>query len=199
MMQAIRAKVHNQSMGPSFLAQIQAVAHQIVITGIPYSARNMDVPLTFTVMKELIQKMGMSTQDCEYLRPMDAFDIQKGASENMVIIASLRNAQAADQLFKNASRIPKTIKISRSVPKKYQDKYKDFRKIASQWSRMRSPEGQSLKRSRITFEEGWMVLYYSERIGQNTWTNWKISQTFYPPPEDKPPPLLPQEANKTSS
>ena len=83
----------------------------------------------------------------------------------MVIIASFRNAQAADQIFKNASRIPRTIKISRSVPRAYQDKYKDFRKIAGQWARMRSPEGQPLKRSKITFEEGWMVLYYSERLG----------------------------------
>ena len=159
-----------------------------MIHGIPYAARHLDLPLAQVVVTEMLSKMNLPPQDLEYLKPVDAHDVNKGANENMTIIAHFRNAQAVNQILKFAARIPRGITITKSVPPIYRKQYTEFRKVCSKWSKMLDPNRSRTRRSKITFENGWMILSYSERSGHNTWTPWKTYDTFYPPAEHNPPP-----------
>ena len=136
----------------------------------------------------MLAKMNLSPQDLEYLKPVDAHDINKGAEDYMTIIAHFRNAQAVSQILKVATRIPRGITITKSLPPAYRKQYAEFRKVCSKWSKMQDPNRVRIRRSKITFENGWMILSYSERTGHNTWTPWKKHDTFYPPLEHNPPP-----------
>ena len=107
----------------------------------------------------------------------------------MTIIVHFRNPQAVNQILKFASRIPRGITVTRSVPPIYQRTYREFRKTWSKWSKMEDPNKTKVKKSKITLKNGWMALSYSERTGHNTWTPWKTFDTFYTPPEHNPPPL----------
>ena len=82
LIQIIKSQIQQETMGPSYQAQILSYANQIVINGIPYSARNLDIPLAQTVVREMLSKMNFSPQDLEYLRPVDAHDVSKGGAEN---------------------------------------------------------------------------------------------------------------------
>ena len=184
----IKAQLQQETLGPSYQAEILSYSNQLVIQGIPYSARNSDLPLAHTVVTEMLAKMNLSSQDLEYLKPVDAHDINKGAEENMTIVAHFRNSQAVSQILKAAARIPRGITITKSLPPAYRKQYTEFRKVCSKWSKMQDPNRVRIRRSKITFENGWMILSYSERIGHNTWTPWKKYDTFYPPLEHIPPP-----------
>ena len=50
LIQVVKAQIQQETMGPSCQAQILNYANQIVINGIPYSARNLDIPLAQTVV-----------------------------------------------------------------------------------------------------------------------------------------------------
>ena len=187
LIQTIKAQLQQETLGPSYQAEILSYSNQVVIHGIPYSARNLDLPLAQTIVTEMLAKMNLTPQDLEYLKPVDAHDVNKGANENMTIIAHFRNAQAVNQILKFATRIPRGITITKSLPPIYRKQYSEFRKVCSKWSKMMDPNKTRTRRSKITFENGWMVLSYSERTGHNTWTPWKRYDTFYPPPEHNPP------------
>ena len=178
LVQTIKAQIQQETLGPSYQAEILSYSNQIVIHGIPYSARNLDLPLAQTVVTEMLSKMNLTPQDLEYLKPVDAHDVNKGANENMTIIAHFRNAQAVNQILKFAARIPRGITITKSVPPIYRKQYTEFRKVCSKWSKMLDPNRSRTRRSKITFENGWMILSYSERSGHNTWTPWKTYDTF---------------------
>ena len=188
LIQTIKTQLQQETLGPSYQADILSYSNQLVINGIPYSARNLDLPLAQTVVTEMLAKMNLPPQDLEYLKPVDAHDINKGGNENMIIIAHFRNAQAVNQILKAAARIPRGITITKSLPPTYRKKYTEFRKVCSQWSKMIDPNRQRTRKSKITFENGWMILSYSEKTGHDTWTPWKKYDTFYPPPEHFPPP-----------
>ena len=188
LVQTIKAQLQQETLGPSYQAEILAYSNQLVIQGIPYAARNADLPLAHTVVTEMLSKMNLSQQDLEYLKPVDAHDINRGAEELMTIVAHFRNAQAVNQILKAAARIPRGITITKSLPPAYRKQYTEFRKVCSRWSKMQDPNRMRTRRSKITFENGWMILSYSERTGHNTWTPWKTYDTFYPPLEHTPAP-----------
>ena len=120
LIQIIKSQIQQETMGPSYQAQILSYANQIVINGIPYSARNLDLPLAQTVVTEMLAKMNLTPQDLEYLKPIDTHDVNKGAAETMTIIAHFKNPQAVNQILKFASRIPRGITVTKSVPPIYQ-------------------------------------------------------------------------------
>ena len=139
LIQTIKTQLQQETLGPSYQADILSYSNQLVINGIPYSARNLDLPLAQTVVTEMLAKMNLPPQDLEYLKPVDAHDINKGGNENMIIIAHFRNAQAVNQILKAAARIPRGITITKSLPPTYRKKYTEFRKVCSQWSKMIDP------------------------------------------------------------
>ena len=48
LIQTIKAQLQQETLGPSYQAEILSYSNQLVIHGIPYAARNLDLPLAQT-------------------------------------------------------------------------------------------------------------------------------------------------------
>merc|ERR1711954_59762 len=149
-------------------------------------------------ISNILKPMSLNTEDKAKTTPISVFDANKGkdTANTHFLICTFSSRQAISLIKKNAKKIPKPVRFCPKVPLQYTATLNEFLKTQGQIRLLRDKDGISLAKTKITTNEGHLVLENSDRVGDSFSPFYPI-ESFIPQTAESVPSTTPTPHQKT--
>ena len=137
----------------------------------------------------ILQPMNANWEDKAMMTPTAVIDLNRNKPDfnSHLLLCSFGSMEGISLIKRNASNIPRGVTFNLSVPTPYSPHLNQFLKQQKALRMIKDKDGNTLVRSRISKNQGYLILETSDRINEDNWSAYCTKASFIPSSDETVP------------
>ena len=126
--------------------------------------------------------MNISWEDRAKMTLVSVIDLNRNKPdfESHLLLCSFSSIEGISLVKRYAPKLPRGVSFNLRVPTPYSPHLNNFLKEQKALRLIRNKDGEVLVRSKISINQGHLILETSDRISEDNWTNYRTKASFIP-------------------
>ena len=139
--------------------------------------------------KFILQPMNANWEDKAMMIPIAVVDLNRSKPDynSHLLLCTFGSLEGISLIKRNASRIPRGVTFNLSVPTPYSPHLNQFLKQQKALRMIKDKDGNTLVRSKISKNQGYLILETSDRINEDNWSPYTTKASFIPSSDETVP------------
>ena len=191
--EAINARVQEIMKQKDFEAhwqrELDKSAHKLVFKNLKKTPETTNLHPNEIFKNYILQPMNANWEDRAMMTPTAVIDLNRNKPDfnSHLLLCSFGSMEGISLIKRNASHIPRGVTFNLSVPTPYSPHLNQFLKQQKALRMIKDKDGNSLVRSRISKNQGHLILETSDRINEDNWSTYCTKASFIPSSDETVP------------
>ena len=136
--------------------------------------------------------MNVHWEDKAMMTPTSVIDLNlsKPSFNSHLLLCSFGSIEGITLMKRHASKIPRGVSFNLRVPTPYSPHLNGFLKEQKALRMIKNSDGDSLVRSRISTNQGHLILETSDKLSEDNWSNYRTKASFIPSSDETIPNIV---------